>query len=48
MKIGDSFFTRKKSVLAGARAFTKRHSDYVFTTREEGDGFRIWRVAKKG
>jgi hypothetical protein len=48
MEVGDSFVATDggKSVLVAASAFTRRNPEYRFTTRKEGDGIRIWRIAK--
>lgn len=47
MSVGDSFFApaTSKAVHAAATNFAKRNPGFKFTTRKEGDGTRIWRIA---
>lgn len=51
MKVGDSFYAagclkpaRRSSLSSCCVAFAKRNK-VKFTTRREGDGVRVWRVA---
>ncbi len=45
MDIGDSFWAEKTSSVRGAAvSFGLRHGK-KFSSRKEGDGYRIWRVA---
>ena len=46
MDVGDSFvfeLDKKKQVSAAANHYAKK-TGFGFTIREDGDGFRIWRV----
>lgn len=46
MKRGESFFapTTKDNLYRVAWFFKKKHEDFNFKVRAEGDGARIWRV----
>ena len=45
MEVGDSFFTPgEKQILQSLAHFKRRNPDRKFTTRREGDGFRVWRT----
>lgn len=48
MKVADSFVVADggKGVAVAASAFARRNHEYKFVTRKEGDGVRIWRIAK--
>ena len=50
MEVGDSFFieTGDPSVIrSNVTIFSKRNPGYKFSTRKEGTGIRIWRIAAK-
>lgn len=44
MAIGDSFFSLSKSARGAATIYGRRH-EMKFSSREENNGVRIWRVA---
>jgi hypothetical protein len=44
MKVGDSFFTTKKSVQRAVTLFKKKHLGTDFTTRRVDGGWRTWRT----
>jgi hypothetical protein len=43
MQVGDSYTTKRQS--GGDHAYVSKVNGWKFTTRKEGDGFRVWRVA---
>ena len=48
MKVGQSFFVdveNAQKVQGAAHQFAKKHPEYKFLTRREGEGRRVWRVA---
>ena len=50
MEVGDSFFieTGDPSVIrSNVTIFSKRNPGYKFSTRKEGTGIRVWRIAAK-
>lgn len=51
MKVGESFFvgesTNASVVRSNIALFSKRNPDYKFSTRKEGTGIRVWRIAAK-
>lgn len=52
MKIGDSFFVKASDyqvfpkVRYAVAYWAKRHKGFWYTTRKEGDGLRVWRIAE--
>ena len=44
MEVGDSF-VGDKNACAAAGQHKKRHPGWNYTTRKEGDSYRIWRTA---
>jgi hypothetical protein len=50
MQIGDSFFLEKEKIATArtaADSYRKRHPEWDFTTRKDGEGCRLWRVTVK-
>lgn len=50
MKVGDSFLaeTSDASVIrSNVAVFSRRNPGYKFSTRKEGTGIRVWRIAAK-
>lgn len=48
MKVGDSFFVPGKAqnaVSSCVGGHMRRHPGEHYTTRKEGDGVRVWRIA---
>jgi hypothetical protein len=43
MEIGDSYLTDNRH--RGEYCYVANANGWKFTTRKEGDGFRVWRVA---
>ena len=44
MKVGQSFTSDKKVVSALAANHKQRPQDGIFTARQEGDHYRVWRI----
>ena len=52
MKVGDSFYLESEGEVKGARDAALKHikrqkngyKDWDYTTRKDGDGYRLWRV----
>lgn len=50
MEVGDSFdigVVPAGNVRSAASIFAKRNSDYAFTVRRNGKGYRCWRIEPK-
>ena len=44
MELGDSFFVKNGTSARAAASHYSAGTDRKFTTRKEGEGYRVWRV----